>query len=179
MDATETITTPDVDTDLLLTHLEYANWAIKTTFAMTDKIPTEALTAPVNSSFPSIVRTYSHIYQWNKYYLIHLQGDSININEVEAPLTYPGLKKELPRLNQELHAWALENLPESKNINLTGWAVWPVWMVVMQIANHTTHHLGQILTLVRQAGYVPLQSDWTDLILYYLKRYPQKAANKS
>lgn len=44
-------------------------------------------------------------------------------------------------------------------------------MIVMQIANHASHHLGQMLTLIRQTGYAPVQSDWTDLILYYLQRF--------
>ena len=41
-----------------------------------------------------------------------------------------------------------------------------------QVANHATHHLGQMLTLIRQAGYSPVQADWTDLILFYLQRFP-------
>lgn len=55
---------------------------------------------------------------------------------------------------------------------LDGWGAWSTWHVIMQMANHTTHHLGQVLTLARQAGYEPTQDDWTDLILYYLQRFP-------
>ena len=47
------------------------------------------------------------------------------------------------------------------------------WMIVMQLANHATHHFGQVVTLLRQLGYTPQQFELTDLIAYYLWRFPQ------
>jgi uncharacterized damage-inducible protein DinB len=44
----------------------------------------------------------------------------------------------------------------------------------MQVASHATHHFGQVVTLLRQLGYTPQSTDLTDLIAYYLRRYPQK-----
>ncbi len=171
---TTTTTIPDIDTDLLLTHLEYADWATQKTFDMVDKLPAEAIASPICSSFASILDTLRHLYQWNQYYFTHMLGGRVALEEIVPPSTYAELKEAMPKLHAQMLAWAREHLSDHKHDVLHGWATWPTWMIVMQIANHYTHHLGQVLTLVRQAGYVPLQSDWTDLILYYLKRYPQE-----
>ena len=144
---------------------------------MVDKLPAEAVTAPVESSFPNILATLQHLYQGDKYDLIHLQGGSVGMDEITPPATYAELRQEWPRLHAELLTWAKENLAARKDVMLTGWAIPRLaWMVVMQIANHATHHLGQVVTLARQAGYRPERSDFTDLIGYYLQRYPQQQA---
>jgi uncharacterized damage-inducible protein DinB len=172
------MTMPNLDPDLLLAHLEYTAWAAKKTITMVDKLPAEVVTAPVESSFPSILATLQHLYQGDKYDFIHLQGGSVGVGEVTPPATYAELRQEWPRLHAEMLAWAKENLAACKDVVLSGWSISrPAWMVVMQMANHATHHLGQVVTLARQAGYRPERSDFTDLILYYLQRYPQQHAS--
>ena len=37
---------------------------------------------------------------------------------------------------------------------------------------HNASPWGQLVTLVRQAGYEPTQADWTDRILFYMQRFP-------
>jgi uncharacterized damage-inducible protein DinB len=167
-----TMSAPPLD-DLLLAHLEYAAWAVERTFAMLDRLPEEALTAPVVSSFPSILATMQHLYQWERYYFTRLQGGTVALEAVVPPATYAALREGARAQHAEMLAWARASLAADKEVVLHGWAQWPVWMLVMQIANHTTHHLGQVLTLLRQTGYAPEAfADWTDLILYYLQRYP-------
>src|SRR6476661_2036397 len=51
---------PNLDPDLLLTHLEYAGWAVRKTFAMLEKLPAESVTKPVVRSFTSILATRRH-----------------------------------------------------------------------------------------------------------------------
>jgi uncharacterized damage-inducible protein DinB len=163
---------PEIPSDLLLAHLEYAAWAAERTFRMVDRLPAATLSQPVTSSFPSILETLQHIYQWDSYYLTHLRGGSVQLDAVIPPGTYPELKEEWRQVHREVHQWATAHLEDRKHVLLTGWSTWPTWMVVMQVANHATHHLGQVLTLLRQAGCTPAQEDWTDLILFYLERYP-------
>ncbi len=101
-----------------------------------------------------------------------MQGGKIAFGAVAVPQTYADLKIELPKLHESILQWSRDNLHARQYMILHGWAAWPTWQVIMQMANHTTHHLGQVLTLARQAGYEPTQDDWTDLILYYLQRFP-------
>lgn len=167
---------PNVDSDLLLAHLEYVSWAVKKTIAFLDKLPPEAITCPVVSSYPSICATMQHLYQWDSYYFTHMQGGKTGVGEAPVPETYADLRTQMPELHEEILEWARQNLPREKDNILYGWARWPMWQIIMQMANHTTHHLGQVLTLARQAGYQPVQEDWTDLILYYLQRFPTEQA---
>ncbi len=169
-----TMRAPALD-DLLLAHLEYAAWAVERTFVMLDRLPEEALTAPVVGSYPSILATMQHLHEWERYYFTRLQGGAAAFDETTLPATYAALRAEASAQHATMLAWAREHLAaeKEKEVVLRGSAQWPVWMLVMQIANHTTHHLGQVLTLLRQAGHEPEAfADWTDLSLYYLQRYP-------
>ena len=162
---------PDIPVELLIAHAEYAAWAAERTLGMLDRLPPDALTRPVISSFPTILETLQHIYQWDRYYLVHLQGGSVALEEIVPPQSYAEIKDAWRTVHGELREWATIHLRQRKDVLLHGWATWPTWMIIMQIANHASHHLGQVLTLIRQAGYTPVQSDWTDLILFYLQRF--------
>jgi hypothetical protein len=95
----------------------------------------------------------------------------VQLEQIAPPDVYSDLKRSWVELHKEVLDWARVHLSARKDVVLHGWSDWPTWMVVMQLANHASHHLGQVLTLVRQAGYAPQQSDWTDLILFYLDRF--------
>ena len=172
---------PDIPADLLISHVEYATWATERTLRMLDRLPAEELTRPVNSSFSTILDTLQHLYRWDRYYLVHLKGDRVQLDQIATPDGYPDLKRAWVELHKEVLDWARVHLSERKDVVLHGWSDWPTWMVVMQLGNHSSHHLGQVLTLVRQAGYAPQQSDWTDLILFYLDRFrvPQNVPSES
>ena len=169
-----TFRVPDVDPELLLAHLGYARWATRKMLERVDHLPADALTRPVTSSFPTLLATLQHVYGWDKYYFIHLQGGHAERRSVPEPTTYDELKREWAILHEEIVSWAKENLAARKDLVLDGWGVWPTWMVVMQMANHATHHLGQVVTLLRQLGYGPQAMDSTDVIRYFLRRYPQE-----
>jgi uncharacterized damage-inducible protein DinB len=137
-------------------------------------LPPGALTQPVKSSFPTLLATLQHVYGWDKYYFIHLQGGHAERQSISEPPTFDELKREWAILHSEIISWARENQGARKDLVLDGWGVWPTWMIVMQIANHGTHHFGQVVTLLRQLGHSPQTMDSTDAIRYYLRRYPQE-----
>ena len=92
---------------------------------------------------------------------------------VVEPESYDDLKRAWTKLHAEMIAWAKENIAGRKDVVLHGWGVWPSWMVVMHVANHATHHFGQLVTLLNQLGLAPEPTDFTDLMIYYIGRYPQ------
>ena len=165
---------PNVDPELLLALLEYARWATRKMLDALDRMPPGTPVQPVNSSFTTLLATLQHVYGWDRYYFIHLQGDHAKRDAISEPLTYQQLKLEWATLHQQIISWARAHLATRKDVVLDGWGVWPTWMVVMQLVNHGTHHLGQVMTLLRQLGYVPQPGDSTDLIRYLLRRYPQE-----
>ena len=176
---------PNIDPILLIAHIEYASWALKRTLECIDKLSPETITHAPGNSCRSILATLRHLYETDWYYFSHLTGGTaelefhegaVRIPGCKAPDEYEALKQEHVRLRRIILDWARENIPAQKDTVLHGWGTWSVWQVVMQMANHTTHHLGQISTLLRQAGYAPTQSEWTDLILYYVEKFPAASA---
>ncbi len=165
---------PNVDPELLLALLDYARWTTEKMLDAVDRMPPGALTQPVTGSFPTLLATLQHVYGWDKYYFVHLQGDHAERSSISEPRTYEQLRSEWAILHRQILAWAKANLPGRKDMVLEGWGVWPAWMVVMQLVSHGTHHFGQVVTLLRQLGYVPQAGESTDLIRYLLRRYPQE-----
>jgi uncharacterized damage-inducible protein DinB len=169
----------NVEPELLLAHLEYVRWATAKVLARVDQLPAGALTQPVRSSFPTLFETLRHVYEWHKYYFTHLQGVRIGRGDIIAPSSYEELRRVWAGLDQDVVSWAAENIATRKDLALEGWGVWPAWMVVLQMANHATHHFGQVVTLLRQLGFAPDRMDPIDLIRYLLRRYPQGGQNES
>ncbi len=168
------VSAPNVDPDLLVALLEHGRWATAKVLRRVDELPPDALTQTVTSSFPTLLATLQHVYGWDRYYYIHLQGDRTERSSIPEPGTYGELRRRWRTLHDDIVAWAKENLAARKDVVLEGWGVWPTWMVVMQMTSHATHHFGQVVTLLRQLGYAPDKMDSTDLIRYLLRRYPQK-----
>ena len=114
------------------------------------------------------------MYNADLYYFKLMKGDTVDGPWPVAPETYAELKTRWSALHEDLLAWARESLSTQKDIVLKGWGVWPCWIALMQMVSHGTHHLGQVVTLVRQAGYTPAPDEFTDLIFYYIQRFPQE-----
>jgi uncharacterized damage-inducible protein DinB len=150
--------------DFLLAHLQYDAWAVARTLALLDKLPPDEIAKPVVSSFPSILATLQHLYQCDRFYFRFIQGAAPDSSDGVAPTAYADLKAAFPELHAAMLAWARDHVPDVARDE----GPWPVWRVIVHMVNHTTHHLGQIVTLVRQAGYTPEQADWTDISLFYL-----------
>ena len=174
---------PNIDPILLIAHIEYASWALKRTLECIDKLSPEAITHAPGNSCRSILATLRHLYETDWYYFSHLTGGTAKLEFHEGAVRIPGCKApdEYEALRARTFATHHTRLGTgeyscSKDTVLHGWGTWSVWQVVMQMANHTTHHLGQISTLLRQAGYAPTQSEWTDLILYYVEKFPAASA---
>src|SRR5262245_35851049 len=115
---------PTIDPDLLLAHLEYAAWATQRTLNMVDRLPSGAVTQPVNSSFPTLLATLQHVYGWDKYYFVHMQGGSVQRESIEEPRTYDELRREWAELHGDMLSWAREHLGARKDQVLDGWGVW-------------------------------------------------------
>jgi uncharacterized damage-inducible protein DinB len=165
---------PEVDPELLVALLEYSTWVAQRILGRVDQLPPAALTQPVQHSFPTLLATLRHVYGWETYYFVHLQGGRAERASISEPDTYAELRRAWAHLHSDIVTWATGSLSTRKDVVLDGWGIWPTWMVVMQMANHATHHFGQVVTLLHQLGYTPEKMGSTDLIRYLLRRYPQE-----
>ena len=99
---------PDLDPDLLLTHLDYSSWAVQKTLAMVDRLPPEPVVEQVNSSFSSILATLQHVYSWDLYYLKLMKGKGVEYHEIVPPTTWENLKVEWTTIHEEMWSWDVE-----------------------------------------------------------------------
>jgi len=164
---------PNIDPNLLAAHVEYAAWARRKVLGMLDALQEDELTKTVTSSFPSIFATMVHVYRADRYYFDKMRSDE-EAKRPEPPESYGALKQAWSELWDEMLPWAGTHLVERKDVVLEGWAKWPCWMALMQMVSHGTYHLGQVTTLIRQAGHAPTPDDMSDLIFFYLDRFPQE-----
>ena len=92
---------PNVDSSLLLAHIEYATWALGRAFTLIDTLPPEAIAQPPANACRSILATLRHLYETDWYYFVHLKGGAtraevregaVHIPECNAPEEYAALK---------------------------------------------------------------------------------------
>ena len=153
-------------------YCDYNIWANeKLAHFFADK-PEELLTRPIENSFPSIRKTLIHILSAERSWLARLAQESANNKRVTDEFgttaeAFKVLVEDSNNFAQFVHSQAdsFFETPISYNTwDGTEWEMLPKIMV-HHCMNHSTYHLGQLVTLARQLGMrkgVPS----TDLLYY-------------
>lgn len=153
--------------DLVL-HLRYHRWASRLALEAARRLSPEERARALESSFPGVLGTLSHLYFADLVWFARLKGEP-GPARPEA-LALEALEGEwLPLLDRYV-AWA-ESLDERgwnravayKDLAGRSWET-PVRQIILHLVNHGSYHRGQLATLLRQLGRTPPQ---TDLIAYY------------
>ena len=150
---------------------EYNRWANERIFDAVSKLTSEQYTRDMQSSYRSVRDTFAHVISVEWLYLQRVNGTSPK--SLWFPLDFPTvskLKEQWMDLVQEQLAF-IANLTEEQlktsitYINLAGEPyTYPLWQILQHVVNHSSYHRGQITTLLRQLGAVPVS---TDFLLYY------------
>ena len=125
-----------------------------------------------NSSFPSIRKTFYHIWDAETIWLNRLNGISFNswpsknfngtikvsgeafLKNSKAFISYAESKSE-----EEFNSIIFYKNIEGKEFSN------PISQIVMHCMNHSTYHRGQLVTMLRQLGFTELFS--TDFIAFF------------
>jgi len=151
-------------------HLDFMKWADNLMLQMVHKVDAPVVKRNEGVSFQSILGTVQHIYRGERLWYRRVTEDpTMQMAAIETP-SLNDLMDLWPRHHDEWRHWAAE-------LNQDGWfrsilirnsagleAYSPYWQIVLHLVNHGTYHRGQIVSLVKQAGF-PVVS--TDLIAYY------------
>lgn len=152
----------------------YNIWANDIVIGWLEKITEEQWDRPLVSSFGSIAATTLHIVGAEKVWLERF--DKVE-KPVWLPSVFQGTREELISIWKQASAdlkKSMENFDETligqdlRLRRLNGeWNEVPYFAAFAHIFNHSTFHRGQLVTLLRQAGFTDVSS--TDMLGYFRK----------
>lgn len=146
---------------------EYQEWATARLLGVIRELDEGTLTAPIESSFPSILGTFAHIVASEWIWLRRWEGESPSqaprwtvdtalgrlereLTEVESRRTRFLLGLTETDLQTTLHYRKLDgNAFENRLLDL-----------LLHVVNHSTYHRGQLVTMLRQVGVKPVATDY-------------------
>lgn len=155
---------------------KYHLWANKVLLERIKELPSNVLYKEVNSSYPNIAQTFSHIYVVDVMWLQVLKGigmqealeasmallEKTNLYSVDEFIKY------FEELASQYEEWMNSQKDLEQKINLnnpwSGARETAYSEILFHVANHGTYHRGNITTMLRQQGHA---STMNDLALYW------------
>jgi uncharacterized damage-inducible protein DinB len=158
--------------EVLLQYTAYNYWANHILLTLTEtKLGTESLDKEIISSFPSLRKTFYHLWDAEVIWLKRLRGESLddwpsksfngNFTEAKAEiLAYDKAFMEFVEKSSEEKLSAPFTYHNVEGKVFTN----PVWESVLHCMNHSTYHRGQVVTLLRQLQVKEIPA--TDFIVF-------------
>lgn len=157
---------------IIAEYTQYNSWANGKMCSFLESLTNVQLDLEQNSSFTSIRKTAEHIADCEYNWLKRIKGDSNW--EFKAEKFQGDVKKlsqfwleqssQFVKVAGENNAESLEKVIPYKNIKGDPFQN-ELYKIITHVMNHTTYHRGQLVTMLRGAGFTDLSS--TDLITFY------------
>lgn len=143
---------------LISNYADYNAWANQTLVAWLSAKPAEVLSAPTQSSFPSLVKTLNHILAVEEFWLSVIEeaptaSSRYGMTEFDPKEVMESLLAHSERFSAYVKGLSEEEL--SKTIYLkTPWfeSDLPRGEYIMHAVNHGTYHRGQLTSMGHQVG---------------------------
>jgi len=164
---------------LLLSYTAYEIWANEQLLNLAVELSAEEQNRPIVSSFPSVQKTFLHMWDAASGWWQRLQMHEQVV--IPSLSFHPGMKDIANGLLQQNRQWLAfvhdaseEILTASLPYNNTRGDQFtqPVYEIVIHLSNHGTYHRGQVVTQLRQLGIEKIPQ--TDYILFTRKYNGQK-----
>ncbi len=151
---------------------DYNIWANNIQCDWLEQLSEEQWKQPIVSSFNSIQETVLHVISAENVWLQRLEKEE---NPVWLQTSYSGTKAEhialwkslsikLKDFSIDMDEMILKENLEFKRLNGDPYAM-PHYQVLAHIFNHSTYHRGQLITMLRQAGFTSVGS--TDMLIFF------------
>jgi len=157
--------------DILRQHLNYTAWASRRLVEVASTLSPQELTRDFATADHSVLGTLVHVYAADRAWIGRIGGNPparYMVPELDMHLEV--LQNDWPMLLERWKQWGALLTEESIHQEISykdskGNAfVNPIWQIVLHLANHGTHHRGQVSGFLRAMGHVPPP---VDLIAYY------------
>jgi uncharacterized damage-inducible protein DinB len=149
---------------ILRYQLDFTTWATERMLTAAAALTAAELEQDFKTSDKSILGTLTHCYRTERIWLNRLQERKADFR-VEGDDTLVALQKNWPGMRGGWSDWARALTEESaaaevKYSDLKGnqWTQ-PIWMIVLHVVNHSTHHRGQAVGFIRALGHTPPNVD--------------------
>lgn len=149
---------------------DYNRWANRRILGAAAALPPDQFLEDRGSSFGSLRDTLVHVLGAELVWLARWEGESPA--SYLAPAEFPTVAALSPRWDElergqsgffdQLTDGALDRVVAYTNVAGERWR-YPLHQMLQHVANHSTYHRGQAVTLLRQLGRTP---PGTDLLLY-------------
>ena len=159
-----------VSADTLRTHIEYSAWASRRMVDAAAQLTPDELTRDFGTADKSVLGTLVHVFAADRIWLARIAGAAKSPFTTDTDFQLSVLQNDWPQVYEGWRRWAAGLTEESAHTlhayqDLRGrqWQQ-PVWMIVLHVVNHGTHHRGQAAGFLRSMGHTPPP---LDLIFYY------------
>lgn len=161
--------------EIILPLATYHTWANRLLLDAVVALPEEQVQAEIKSSFPSVYKTFLHLWDAES---IWWQRLKLQENIVRPGESFTGdmaaLSRQLQQQNQQWLQWvqgahtaALQHEFIYFNSKKERFKQ-PVYQMLLHLFNHGTYHRGQVVTLLRQLGVTSIPA--TDFIVWSRKK---------
>jgi uncharacterized damage-inducible protein DinB len=155
----------------------YNRWANQKALDAASHLSEQERKRPMGSSFSSLHDTLVHMFGaewiWLERWLGRSPRGLPTTAEVADWATLSSRWKQVEEGQQRfvygLGAVDLERPITYVNSRDETWT-YPLWQLLVHVANHSTYHRGQVTTLLRQLGAKPVM---TDFLVYYDEKTPR------
>jgi uncharacterized damage-inducible protein DinB len=151
--------------------LNYTAWASRRLVEAASTLSPQELTRDFATADHSVLGTLVHVYAADRAWLGRIQGNPPARYMVpEQDMHLEVLRNDWPALLERWKQWGTLLTEDSIQQNISykdskgNPFVNPIWQLVLHLANHGTHHRGQVSGFLRAMGHVPPP---VDLIDYY------------
>jgi len=150
----------------------YNAWAKERVLSVVERLTPDQFTKDLGSSHGGVHGTLAHALGAEEIWLKRWRGDVITgfLKPSEVP-TFPDLRSRWTRITEETAAFC-KSLRDDKDVrrvvvykDLKGNEYQqPLDQLMTHLVNHSSYHRGQVVTMLRQLGVRPID---TDLVIYF------------
>lgn len=142
--------------------LKYTVLADRTVLRFLRDVAADDLVRPTGAGWGSVLGTMAHVLGAERLWLSRFVGNPLDF--CAGPEDYPdlpSLEMGFAELWPELEMFIAGITPEQLELEIAWTSLAgesferPLWQPVVHFANHSSHHRGQVVLMLRQLGYEP------------------------
>ena len=153
-----------ISPEVLQQHWEYSVWATNRLLEAAGQLSAEELTRDFKTADGSVLETLTHLFWSETIWLSRFKKFDTPARPARGTQHLEDLQRHWPALHSEWRSYLAEaNYPMAtltyRDLKGQEWTQ-PIWILLLHVVNHSTHHRGQVSGFLRSMGHVPPPLDF-------------------